>query len=477
MERVPQSVPHIEITTALNEIDAALLSALPTAGVYAVGGRVRDEVLAQLGRPVDGEPNFDYLVTGLSVDEIIAAVTSVGSADFVGASFGVIKLVTHGETVDIALPRTERSTGTHHRDFDVRFGPDVPIEDDLARRDFRMNMMARDLRTGAVIDPFGGRDDLANGRLDVLTPVAFVEDPLRVLRGAQFAARFGVAATASTLDAMRAASDLIPTVAAERIAEELSKMLRKAQRPSVGFELLREVSALHHIIPELMEGWQVEQNEFHAYTVYYHSLYACDFAHEDEKKRTLEIRLAALLHDVGKPRTKEGPHFYRHEQVGEQMARERLARLRFSSDLVDRVCRLIQNHMYVTDDGLTDAAIRRFIKRVGPELVDDLFEVRHADVKASGLEPRDEEQQRRFERRVHDELDRRPPFGVKDLAIGGGDVIGEMRALGLAGPEFAGDERVGKALAHCLEHVLDDPRSNDPATLRAVVRSYFEEHR
>jgi len=467
VEPVPHSVPH-------NEIDAAILEALPDGGVFAVGGRVRDEVLAELGRPnLDDEPNLDYLVTGLTADEIIAAVKPLGPADLVGASFGVIKLSTHGEIVDIALPRAERSTGAHHRDFEVKFGPDIAIEDDLARRDFRMNMMARDLRTGAIVDPFGGRDDLINRRLDALTPAAFVEDPLRVLRGAQFAARFGVAVTASTLDAMRAASDLIPTVAAERVAEELTKLLVKSRHPSVGFELLREVSALHHVLPELMEGWQVEQNEFHAYTVYYHALACCDFAEEDTLPRDLAVRLAALLHDVGKPRTKEGPHFYRHEQVGAQMAREALSRLRFASDVIDRVCRLIVNHMYPTDDGLTDAAIRRFIRRIRLELVDDQFKVRHADVRASGLVPRDEEQQKRFERRVRDEVARKPPFGLKDLAIGGADVIEEMRALGIAGADFAGDARVGKALAHCLEQVLDDPARNDPALLRADVRDYF----
>jgi tRNA nucleotidyltransferase (CCA-adding enzyme) len=467
VERVPQDVPH-------NEIDAAILEALPDGGVFAVGGRVRDEVLAGLGRPnPDDEPNLDYLVTGLSIEQIIKALAPLGHADFVGASFGVIKLATRGQIVDIALPRSERSTGTHHRDFNVRFGRDIAIATDLARRDFRMNMMARDLRSGEIVDPFGGQSDLANRRLDALTPHAFVEDPLRVLRGAQLSARFGVTATSSTLEAMRSASDLIPTVAAERVAEELTKLLVKSRHPSVGFELLREVSALHHVLPELMEGWQVEQNEFHAYTIYYHSLACCDYAEEDLRPRDLAVRLAALLHDVGKARTKEGPHFYRHEQVGEQMAREALSRLRFPSDVVDRVCRLIANHMYPTDDGLTDAAIRRFIKRIRPELVDDQFKVRHADVRASGLEPRDEEEQRRFERRVLDELERRPPFGLKDLAIGGADVIDVMRSLGIAGEDFAGDERVGKALAYCLELVLDDPSRNEPAALRATVREYF----
>jgi len=241
VERVPQ-----------NEIDSLLMGILQDGTVYAVGGRVRDEVLAQLGTPVPGEPNLDYLVTGMPLPDIIEHLSRVGRAELVGSAFGVIKLAARGHVVDVALPRRERSIGTHHRDFDVQFGPDIPVEDDLARRDFRMNMMARDLRTNRVIDPFGGRDDLEHGRLDVLRADAFVEDPLRVLRGAQFAARFGLTPTPSTLDAMREASDLIPTVAPERIAEELSKLLLKAARPSIGFEMLREVSALHHVLPELL---------------------------------------------------------------------------------------------------------------------------------------------------------------------------------------------------------------------------------
>lgn len=451
-----------------DEIDQQLTAALPQAGVYAVGGRVRDEVLSELGRPIHRKPNLDYLVTGLTLEEIIKDLRPLGHAELVGSSFGVIKLATHGNTVDIALPRRERSVGVHHRDFDVQFGPDVPLEDDLARRDFRVNMMARDLRTGQIIDPFGGREDLVHSRLDALRTEAFVEDPLRVLRGAQFAARFNLTPTPFTLEAMRAASDLIPSVAAERIAEELTKLLEGADRPSIGFELLREVSVLHHILPELMEGWQVDQNEFHRHTVYYHSLECCDRAPAE-----LGLRLAALLHDIGKPRTKEGPHFYRHEFVGEEMARAALQRLRFSSDLVNRVCNLIANHMYKSDDAMTEAAIRRFIRRVKVEHITDLFALRHADVEASGLPPRDSAMQERFEHRVFAVLEAKPPFGIADLAIDGGDVIAVMRELGLAGDDFKGDARVGAVLKHCLEQVLDDPQKNDEETLMRIVRSYF----
>jgi tRNA nucleotidyltransferase (CCA-adding enzyme) len=461
---------HVE-HVPIYETDKLLINVLPSAGIYAVGGRVRDEVLAELGRPVDVEPNLDYLVTGTTLDEVIAALRPLGHAELVGSSFGVIKFSNAHGTVDIALPRKELSTGSHHRDFDVRFGPDVSIEDDLARRDFRVNMMARDLRTGAVVDPFGGRDDVIHGRLDALNARVFVEDPLRILRGAQFAARFGFTPTPTTLDAMRAASDLVPTVAAERVTEELTKLLVKSARPSVGFELLREVSVLHHILPELMEGWNVEQNEFHKHTVYYHSLECCDRAPRDPRDPVL--RLAALLHDVGKPRTKEGPHFYRHEFVGEEMARAALTRLRFSTEVVERVCELIAHHMYSTDDALTDAAVRRFIRRVKRERVEDQFALRHADVAASGLPARDPDEQARFERRVFAEIERKPPLGVRDLALRGEDVIAILRELGKAGDDFAGDARVGDALKHALEQVLDDPRKNDHAVLRHIVRSFL----
>lgn len=451
------------------EFDRLIQSALAGGRVYAVGGRVRDELLAELGRPVDRKPDLDYLVTGLSLQDIIVRLGQLGRAELVGATFGVVKFTRDGVTVDVALPRREWSTGAHHRDFRVESAPDIPLEEDLARRDFRVNMMARELQTGAVIDPHGGRADLKAGRLDILREETFVEDPLRILRGAQIAARFALQPTHITTQAMSKAAHLVTTVAPERIADELSKLLERAAKPSIGFELLREANALQPILPELYEGWEVEQNEYHAYSVYYHSLYACDAAPRD-----LVVRLAALFHDVGKPRTKEGPHFYRHEQIGAEMTRDALSRLRFSNDVIDRVCQLVRFHMYSAIDELTDAAIRRFIRRVGKSYVEDLFTLRHADVAATGLEPRALEQSVRFEQRVRTEIEGRHPLAVTDLAISGEDVIEIMRAKGLAGADFRGDDRVGEALRFSLERVLDDPAQNDRDRLRALVGEYFD---
>jgi len=452
------------------DTSALLIDALPEAGVYAVGGSVRDAVLAELGRRKGRQPDEDYLVTGLPLMTILERLGRLGRVEVVGASFGVVKFTRRDRTVDIALPRRERSTGPHHRDFDVESAPDIPLEEDLGRRDFRMNMMARDLRTGAIIDPYGGRADLEHGRLDTLRAEAFHEDPLRILRGAQFAARFELRPTESALAAMRAAADRVATVAPERVADELTKLLTLSEKPSTGFELLRDTGALVHVMPELLEGWQVEQNQYHAYTVYYHSLRALDAAPPD-----LVLRLAGLLHDVGKPRTKEGPHFYGHQQVGEQMAREMLGRLRFSGEVIDRVARLIANHMYATADVITDAGIRRFIRKVGPANVDALFALRHADIVASGLPPHDHGENERFEKRVEAQLHGRPALNVGDLVIDGGDVMALMRELGLAGGDFRGDDRVGAALRACLEEVLEDPARNERDTLLAIARRVLTE--
>ena len=329
-------------------------------------------------------------------------------------------------------------------------------------------MMARNLATGELVDPFGGADDVRNARLDVLSDEAFVEDPLRILRGAQFSARFDLEATPRTLAAMRAAANLTNTIAPERVADELIKLLTKSARPSVGFELLRAVGALSQVMPELLEGWGVEQNEFHRYTVYYHALRSCD-----EAPPELAVRLAALLHDVGKPRTKSGPHFYRHEIVGEDMARTMLTRLRFPTDVVQTVTQLIRHHMFASDDSLTDAAVRRFIHRVGADLVEQLFALRRADIVASGLPERNPAELDRFAGRVKMELSGPSALSINDLAIDGGAVIGIMRELGLAGKDFRGDARVGAALRACLDAVLENPKKNTVEDLRKVARDFL----
>ncbi len=449
-------------------IDRVIADVLPAGTLFAVGGRVRDELRREIEDAHVALKDLDYVVTSVPTPELQERLRKIGRVDLVGASFAVFKVTLDGRTVDVALPRRERSVGVGHRDFEVESGPAIPLEDDLARRDFRMNMIARAIPSGELVDPYGGQADIRARRIDILTPRTFEEDPLRMLRAAQFAARFGYSLTPQTFDAMKSAAPLVKTVSAERIAEEFTKLLVQAPRPSVGFELLSETGVLAYFWPELLEGVGVEQNEWHAYHVYRHNLETLDAAGSGD----FILRLAALLHDIGKPRTKEGPHFYRHEQVGADMTREMLARLRFSHEVVETAEHLVRQHMYVADPDLSDAAIRRFIRRIGVRHLDRQFALRAADIAGSGLPKRDDSNER-FQARVYAEVARKPAFSIKDLRVNGADVIAAMVKKGLAPAGFRGDKRVGDALQYLFEQVTDQPERNHADTLNALLDQYF----
>jgi tRNA nucleotidyltransferase (CCA-adding enzyme) len=449
-------------------LDARLAGVLSPGSLYAVGGRVRDEVRAAIDG-FDYEPkDFDYVVTGVRLEDLVERLERLGKLDLVGAAFAVAKLTIDGATVDVALPRRERSIGHGHREFQVQSGADIPLTDDLARRDFRMNMIARALPGGELVDPYEGEADIRAHRIDILTPVTFEEDPLRMLRAAQFAARFTYALTAKTLAAMRGSAQLVETVAAERVHDELQKLFTLARRPSIGLRILAETGVLQHLWPELLEGQGVEQNEWHAYDVLEHNLATLDATPPGDAT----LRLAALLHDVGKPRTKDGRHFYRHEQVGAEMAVEMLRRFRYPNDTIETVEQIVRQHMYVQDPELSDAAIRRFIRRIGPANLGRQFAVRRADIIGSGLPKRDSSNER-FEARVWEEMRREPLFTVTDLKIDGDDVIAAMIAHQFAPPNYRGDARVGAALQWLFEQVTDHPERNERGVLLALLDGYL----
>jgi tRNA nucleotidyltransferase (CCA-adding enzyme) len=445
-------------------LDSVLATLLDPGEVFAVGGRVRDEYRAHLDGVERPPKDLDYVVSGLSATDLIERLSTAGQVDVVGASFAVVKFRHAAGDADIALPRRERSTGSGHRDFVVESGPHVPLADDLGRRDFRMNMIARRLRDDSIVDPFGGLIDIADRRIDIVADQAFVEDPLRLLRAAQFAARFSFVVSERARRGMTAAAGLLPNVSPERVGEELAKLFLFAPAPSVGLELLRETGALAQIWPELLEGVGVDQNEWHAYDVYRHNLGTVDATPSGD----VTLRLAALLHDVGKPRTKDGPHFYRHEHVGAELVPAMLGRLRLPTTVVDAVSHLVRQHMYSADPDLAPKAIRRFIHRIGPDHLNRLFGLRAADIVGSGLPKRDGSNER-FEQRVFDVLAEAPAASVRDLAINGRDVIELLQLRGLAGPNFGGDQRVGRILRLLFERVTDDPHLNEPDTLRTLA--------
>ncbi|GAC1578645.1 MAG: CCA tRNA nucleotidyltransferase [Candidatus Elarobacter sp.] len=457
-------------------LDEVLLAALPSAEMYAVGGRVRDEFRSRLDG-VDRPPkDLDYVVVGMALGDLLACLRAVGRVDVVGAAFAVLKFRHEAGEADIALPRRDRSTGAGHKDFAIESGPQIPLADDLRRRDFRMNMIARRIADGAVVDPYGGVEDVRAGRIDIVDEATFEDDPLRMLRAAQFAARFGYRLTERTEAAMRVSARLAGTVSAERIGDEFGKLMA-APAPSAGIEILRATGVLAELWPELLEGIDVDQNDWHAYDVYRHNLATVDAAPPAD----LTLRLAALLHDVGKPRTAaprpdgRGNTFYQHEHVGAGMVAAMLARLRLPNETVETVTHLVRQHMYAADPQAQDRTLRRFVRRIGPEHLARLFALRRADIEGSGLGKRDDANER-FEARVAAVLAERPAISVRDLALSGSDLIDLFIRTGLAAPGFRGDPRVGEVLRALFEEVTDDPSRNEAGLLAERAQRYIDEH-
>ena len=449
------------------------------AAVFVIGGPVRDK-LRNLFHGVPYEPkDNDYVIVGHTLDEVRERLANIGRLDAVGASFGVLKLTVPGETtVDVALPRRERSTGWGHREFVVESGPMIGLEENQARRDFRMNAVAVRLATGEVIAHPGALDDIRAKRISVINGCqSFLDDPLRMLRAAQFAARLGFTIEPATLAFMRENATMIRTVAPERIAEELDKMFVRSARPSEGVRILYGTGLLPMVIPGLERGAGVEQNCFHAYDVLDHGL-----ATLDASRATLVDRWAAILHDIGKPATR-APHksgsgftFYDHENVGAEMAQQILRDLRLPNAFTEDVTRLVANHMYVADPEMAEPTIKRFINRVGPDLLDAQFALRRADKIGSGVSREDSAARNaRFEARVRDMLARQPPLAVKDLAVDGRDVAAAIVDSGLKPAGYRQGREVGHILNLLREQVIDRPEVNTRDALTASIHAIIDD--
>ncbi|UCD93408.1 MAG: CCA tRNA nucleotidyltransferase [Candidatus Zixiibacteriota bacterium] len=430
--------------------------------IYEVGGAVRDKMLDQTIEVKDR----DYLVCGIPYLELSGILKKFGHVDLVGRSFGVIKFTQHqGEekyTFDVALPRKEFSTGVGHKDFSVAFEPNLKVEDDLTRRDFTINAMAISLENDELIDPFGGQLDLKNRVIRMVSAQSFPEDPLRMLRAVQFAARFEFDIEPDTFAAMTEHASLIGSVSSERITEELNKMLVRADRPSIGFRLMQSSGLLNHILPEIGDMIGVDQpGGYHKYDVFEHTLYTIDAA-----PKVLHVRLGALFHDVCKPRTRrvtgDKATFYGHEKLGAKTAAKVMRRLRYSSDMIHSVRILVDKHMFTTD--VTDKGMRRLIRWVGKELIFDLLDLRRADVEAQGMGGTTEDVDQ-FENNIIDELERKPPISVKDLAVDGHDLMVTF--------ELPESPLVGELLKYLLEKVLDEPGDNTREKLMEFARSYL----
>jgi tRNA nucleotidyltransferase (CCA-adding enzyme) len=422
--------------------------------LYRVGGSVRDALMGIGNR----EEDVDYLVCGIPPDELELLLEKRGRVELVGKSFGVYKFKPRPGTrvVDIAYPRKEASTGPGHRDFDVDWDWSLPVEADLERRDFTINAVAQDVRDGRVIDPLEGRRDMERGVLRMVFPRAFEEDPLRILRGVRFAARFTLAIETATQRAMEKSAALIQT-------------LTQCERPGTGFVRLHDLGVLEHIFPELERTHGVTQNEYHPDDVFVHTLKTCDEAPMDN----LTVRWAALLHDLGKVDKKQTVEctdgepkvvFYGHEQEGEAIARRVLERLRFGNTFVQDCSALVRHHMFNYQPEWKRATVRRFIRTIGKERLEDLFLLRQADCRSRHLT--DElDRLAELRRRVEEELAEAHALHVRDLAIDGDDL---QAIFGIPeGPE------IGGILDDLLEVVLDSPEVN---TRKRLIELVEKEH-
>ena len=358
------------------------------------------------------------------------------------------------ETVTIVLPN-KRLEITPYRD------PDRTLEGDLARRDFTINAMAYDLLSKRLIDPWGGGKDLIQRVLRATKDpdVRFREDPIRLLRGIRLAVELGFEIDSKTLHAMETLGRLLRRVAQERIRDELSKLLM-CSHPSKGFKMLSGHGMLKQIIPELCEGEGVEQNGHHQLTVFDHALETVE-----RVPQVLHLRLAALLHDVGKPRVRtledDSWRFPGHARKGASVAGQIMIRLRFSRLLTEKVVHLVLNHMIEYTSQWSDGAVRRLIGRAGSAGIDDLLALRKADLLAHGTGNECARPMKELQERVASSLQKKQATSVLQLAING---HGVMKLLHLEpGP------RVGEILRHLLKIVTDNPHLNNPDDLKVLL--------
>ena len=436
-----------------------VLASLTGAGheTVLVGGCVRDRLL---GAPHD---SWDWDAATSATPEAVEALFPHTTWE---NRFGTVT-VRGTPPVEVTSFRTEGAYRDARRPSEVQFGASLAA--DLARRDFTINAMAwmpidldATVARGRVVDPFGGTADLERRLLRTVGDPRerFAEDALRLIRAARFAGRFDLALDPATEAAILELAPTVASVSAERVRDELVRILGLDPTPSRALRLLERFGLLRVVLPELAALRGVPQDKPVAGDALDHTLAAVDAA---PAVAPLDARLTALLHDIGKATTMADGHFIGHEEVGADLAAGVLARLRVPRWRAERIVGAIRQHMYHYEGSWTDAAVRRFIRRTDGVDRDLLFSLRRADNAASGVAAAGERNQDELERRIADEIERQPGLLVdRRLAIDGHDL---QRELGLApGP------RIGRVLAGLMEAVLEDPSRNEHDALLSLAR-------
>ena len=429
-----------------------ILDKLEKAGFesYAVGGCVRDLLIGK-------EPKDWDITTKAKPEEI----QEIFPDSFYANKFGTVTVKTKSKDktlkeIEITTFRTEQKyTDKRHPDK-VRFTDNV--EKDLSRRDFTINALALDKKE-KLIDLFGGQEDIEKRLIKAVgnADARFGEDALRILRAIRFTAELSSPVEkwqieSETLKAIKKNAGWLQVIAKERIRDELVKIIM-SDEPEEAIEKLRETGLLKYIIPELEKGIGVSQNKHHIYSIYRHSVLALKFA--AARKYNLEVRLAALFHDIAKPQTKRGEGenstFYNHDIVGARFTVNILQRLRFPKKTIEKVAHLVRNHMFVYGVGeVTEAGVRRLLRRVGRENMDDLLKLRITDRLGSGCPKAVPYKLRHLEYLI--EKVSKDPISVKMLKINGDDLMKILEAK--PGP------RLGLILNALLSEALENPKIN-----------------
>ncbi|MDR3583662.1 MAG: HD domain-containing protein [Candidatus Pacebacteria bacterium] len=444
-DKIPQYVIEVILKLEANGFEA-----------FVVGGCVRDLLLGK-------EPKDWDVATLAKPDEIVDIFPdSVYENEF--GTVG-IKIKEGEETIDMVEITTYRIeskyTDKRHPD-EVKFAK--TLEEDLSRRDFTINSLALKLQKKseyAIVDLFSGQGDLKNKIIRAVGKAddRFNEDALRMMRAIRFAVQLNFSIEEKTLEAIRKNAKNLKYISVERIKDELEKIILSTA-PAKGVELLHETGLLQYIIPEIEVGVDVTQSHHHYYgpynTVYKHLVASLEKCPSDK----LEVRLAALLHDVGKPKTKRGEGenatFYNHEYAGAKIAERILERLKFSRKVIDRVVLLVKNHMfYYNVDEVGEAGVRRVVRKVGLENINDLIDVRIADRLGSGVPKAVPYKLRHFKFMV--EKVSSDAVSVKQLKINGNDLMKELK--------LAPGPKIGAILDVLLSEVIENSELNEKEKL------------
>ena len=437
---------------------------------YLVGGAVRDAIMKK------EESDWD-IATNATPQEVCSIFRKVIPT---GIAHGTVTIHIFGREIETTTFRTESDYSDGRHPDKVAYA--ATIEEDLSRRDFTMNAIAASLETGELIDPDGGITDIQNKTRRTVGSALerFAEDGLRPVRAIRFAGQLGFQIEDETMKAISMPEILKKTkgISVERFRDEFCKML-KSEKPSVSLKLMEQTGIMEMFIPQFKICRGCIQNDgrgFHEFDVADHILYACDGSPRDN----LIVRLAAFFHDIGKPECRSTEsledgrtliHFHGHETVSAKKAHEAMRQLKFSNEEIDRVTHLVKEHMFYYESCWSDAAVRRFIIRVGIDNFEDLVQLRLADIYGMHRIPLQEGSPSylglaELKGRIKKVIEKKQALGLKDMAVNGGDLI----KLGIP----AG-KKMGAILKELFEAVTESPAMNKRETLLEVALNIYRE--